>query len=251
LSHPTITFSLRFMLPFQPQGAKDQIYPPRLYINMKLLFLYTIFVIESFVKILICDGSTFSKASTQRKRRADATATDFITVADIQEYLSGTTDRRISSIAMIEPNQILEEDDSKKWPKIEFSMATNVPVTAPSTSTCDNTSRSNSILSILRTITPEPELLNAVTTQGMAYEWILSEDPAAETILKKPCDNIEKVQQRYALVVLYYATSGDSWTDNARWLSSEDECKWAKVTCHADHAVINALFLCTYIPIYV
>ena len=191
-----------------------------------------------------CDESSSTTKPIRRKRQAATTTADFITVADIADYLSGGSQRKISSIAMIEGNQVEIEDDAKKWPKLDFSMATDVPIVTPPPA-CDDTSRSNAILSILRTVTPESILLNTVTPQGMAFAWILSEDPAATTSLKNPCDNVRAIRQRFALVVLYYSTSGDSWIDKSGWLTTNDVCQWAKVACRADEPSIISLSLCT------
>jgi hypothetical protein len=210
---------------------------------LKTILLFVLFG-QYFVDLIFCDELSAPEKPLRRKRQAATSTSDVITVADIAEYLSGGNQRKISSIAMIEPNQVEIEDDTKRWPKIDFSMATNVPVVTPPPA-CDDTSRSNAVLSILRTVTPESVLLNTVTPQGMAFAWILSEDPAATTTLEKPCDNIRAIRQRFALAVLYYATSGDSWTDNARWLTTADACQWAKVMCHADQPTVIALRLCT------
>jgi hypothetical protein len=209
---------------------------------LKIILLVVLYG-QCFVDLIVCDESSASAKPLRRKRQVATTTSDVITVADIAEYLSGGNQRKISSIAMIEPNQAEVEDDAKRWPKIDFSMATDVPVVTPPPA-CDDTSRSNAVLSILRTVTPEAVLLNTVTPQGMAFAWILSEDPAATTTLEKPCDNIRGIRQRFALVTLYYATSGDSWTDNTRWLTTTDACQWAKVMCHADQPTVIALKLC-------
>ena len=206
-------------------------------------YLFTFLLACCVLDRIVCDESSSLAKPIRRKRQVAATTSDFVTVADIAEYLSGGNQRKISSIAMIEANQVEIEDDAKKWPKVDFSMATDVPVVAP-TPSCDDTSRSNAVLSILRTVTPESVLLNTVTPQGMAFAWTLSEDPAATTSLKYPCDNIRAIRQRYALVVLYYATSGDSWTDKTGWLTTEDVCQWAKIACRADEPTVIAFSLC-------
>jgi hypothetical protein len=213
----------------------------------KAFYLLNILLLHCLVDLIVSDGPTSVVKPMRRKRQVATTSTtsDFIiTVADIAEYLSGGNQRKISSIAMIEADQVETEDDAKKWPKVDFSMSTDVPVVAP-TPACDDTSRSNALLFILRTITPESVLFNTVTPQGMAFAWISSEDPAAATTLKNPCDNIRAIRQRYALVTLYYATSGDSWTDNTGWLTTADTCQWAKVACRADQPTVIALTLCT------
>ena len=53
-----------------------------------------------------------------------------------------------------------------------------------------------------------------------------------------PCTS-PTLNQRFALVTLYYATQGEDWIDNAGWLVDADECTWAKVTCNANSQVAN------------
>ncbi len=69
----------------------------------------------------------------------------------------------------------------------------------------------------------------------MAYQFLL-EDP----FLSDPCG--QRVEQRYGLATVYFATSGDSWTNNERWLGPVDECTWAGVTCN-DNLVVTELRL--------
>jgi hypothetical protein len=211
---------------------------------MRLYFLYFLLVGPSF-KGLVCDGTqSASTTSIRRKRRVTTTNSVFTTVADIENYLNGRYNHRAtSSMAMMEPMAILDTEVND-WPRRDLSMATDPPI-QPIPTCSDQLSRAEAILQILRTITPEPQLLNTVTAQGMAYQWMVSEDPAATTALKDPCNHILQIQQRYGLVVLYYATSGDSWMNNNGWLVLEDECSWSNVTCHADQPTVSALTLCT------
>jgi hypothetical protein len=73
------------------------------------------------------------------------------------------------------------------------------------------------------------------TPQKMAYDFILRRDPVS---LDSYMDEA-KIQQRYGLVTLFYATGGDTWTDNSGWLS-RDECGtigvfdqfWMGVSCN-------------------
>jgi hypothetical protein len=211
---------------------------------MQFFHLLTILLGQYLVVYISCDESS----SIRRKRRVATTSTDFITVTDIANYLSSGNQRSLLSTSRMDAKEMKKEGKVKKWPRVDFSMATDPPIVKPPPS-CDDTSRSNAILSILRVVTPEPELLNTVTPQGMAFAWILSEDPAATTILKKPCDVEPQVRQRYALAVLYYATSGDSWTNRNGWLSLEDECQWEKITCRADEPTVVALALCKYFTV--
>jgi hypothetical protein len=63
--------------------------------------------------------------------------------------------------------------------------------------------------------------------QTQAIRWLAFEDAGALV-------DESQVLQRYALVVLYYATGGvDLWDSNGEWLQSGiSECDWKGVTCN-------------------
>jgi hypothetical protein len=221
------------------------------YLHLLICSRMRIFVLPLLIvgQSLVCIGCHGSESATtnsvSRTRRRAASAVFYPTVQDIEDYLNGNH-RATSSISFVKPTSLLDEE-GKKWQKHVFSMVTDPPSQSPilPPPPCNNNlSRSDAILEILRSVTPEPTLLNTVTPQGMAYSWLVSEDPAATTTLINPCDHMMQIQQRYALAVLYYSTSGDSWTNRKGWLTFDDECTWAKVTCHADEPSVGALYLC-------
>ena len=73
----------------------------------------------------------------------------------------------------------------------------------------------------------EPEiLLNPKTPQGMAYSYLVNDDP----ILLDPCSS-STIEQRFGLTTLYYSTNGDGWSDSSGWLDDDDECNWFGVDC--------------------
>jgi hypothetical protein len=51
-----------------------------------------------------------------------------------------------------------------------------------------------------------------------------------------PC-TYPTVLQRYVLVTFYYATNGDSWSEQTDWLSEQPECLWFGVGCNENDAV--------------
>ncbi|CAB9501366.1 Leucine Rich Repeat [Seminavis robusta] len=56
--------------------------------------------------------------------------------------------------------------------------------------------------------------------QAKAYNWVL-EDPRVSQY------EDDRIQQRYALATLYFATDGDLWTHNDNWLAEPtNECNW-------------------------
>lgn len=72
----------------------------------------------------------------------------------------------------------------------------------------------------------DPALLDDPNSpQSMALEWITIEDPA-----KLSADD-EFVSQRYALAVLFFATSGSTWTNSRYWLTGSGYCLWYGVEC--------------------
>jgi hypothetical protein len=61
---------------------------------------------------------------------------------------------------------------------------------------------------------------NASSPQAKALDW-LQKDP-----LYHQYPNVYRLNQRYALAVLYYSTNGDSWDNSTGWLSDDSECTW-------------------------
>lgn len=78
--------------------------------------------------------------------------------------------------------------------------------------------------------------------QGKAADWLINQD---EYLI---CPDDPKVVQRFALAVIYFATNGDNWLQcsatgldpcgfedpfvgDSRFLSAENECDWAGISC--------------------
>jgi hypothetical protein len=102
------------------------------------------------------------------------------------------------------------------------------PVSSPPTifPNCFNLTREEAMEIILVEITEGPILTNPATAQGMAYRWLLNDDPAAVD----PCTYIT-LTQRYALATIYFSTVGDLWGTTTGWLEGINECMWFGVTC--------------------
>lgn len=96
-------------------------------------------------------------------------------------------------------------------------------VTPAPTPVCVEDDKEAFLLEILEPFTPESELLDMSTPQGMAYFFLVSEDPS---FVCSPT-----VIQRYGLATLYFATDGARWTNNDGWLSPTQECDWFGVEC--------------------
>ena len=73
-------------------------------------------------------------------------------------------------------------------------------------------------------VTPVDVFANELSPQYKALHWMAYED-----ILRRQPDTdfqIKKIIQRYALSVIYFATSGELWRHSALFLSNLDECSW-------------------------
>lgn len=67
----------------------------------------------------------------------------------------------------------------------------------------------------------QQSLLDPTSPQSKAMEWMM-EDPKHWSEIP-----LERKLQRYALVVIYYSTAGDTWVDSTSWLDhSTSECGW-------------------------
>ena len=66
-------------------------------------------------------------------------------------------------------------------------------------------------------------LWNDSTPQGKAIRWLAEEDG----LEVYPAES-ELLVQMYALAVIFYATGGDTWTENSHFLSNMSVCHWKK-----------------------
>ena len=92
------------------------------------------------------------------------------------------------------------------------------------------------------------------TPQNDAYQWLVYDDP------DYLCPEDDTLVTRYSLVVFYYSTRGDRWTncrapsagnveaeieanqdcpDGNAWLTSGSACDWSWVSCDASGNVVQ------------
>ena len=72
-----------------------------------------------------------------------------------------------------------------------------------------------------------PRPISAATPEEAAVIWLIENTNLS---VGNPSDEF-RLTQKYALLVLYYATQGDSWTNNDGWLDpNTDECEWNGIT---------------------
>jgi hypothetical protein len=96
--------------------------------------------------------------------------------------------------------------------------ATTSPSLHP-TATTSNLSVVDQFLSGLPRYSLEVAARNASSPQAKALAW-LQRDPQYNDY------ELHRLNQRYALAVLYLSTNGDSWKYTSGWLSNASECSW-------------------------
>jgi hypothetical protein len=92
---------------------------------------------------------------------------------------------------------------------------TERPTAAPST-----TSIVDQFLASLPAYSTDLAESDPDSPQAKALRW-LENDPQYYNYRR-----VYRLNQRYAMAVLYYSTSGDSWNYTTGWLSNDNECSW-------------------------
>jgi len=81
-------------------------------------------------------------------------------------------------------------------------------------------------------VSSEVALDNEDSPQGKAFLWVSTED-TIDPPLEPGTDDDAQIILRYVLVVFYYATGGDGWTNNEGWLGHLTECNWYGLQCNS------------------
>jgi hypothetical protein len=118
-------------------------------------------------------------------------------------------------------------------------LPTEAPVFTPE-QICSALPREVSMLNVLVNVTDETLLTDPSTPQGMAFAWLLNDDP----LQVDPCTYVT-ILQRYALATFSYSTGSDSWNQAIGWLSGQFECDWLGITCIGGD-LVTQLLLCKY-----
>ena len=87
--------------------------------------------------------------------------------------------------------------------------------------------RRNAILNKLYAISGEDQVKNEATPQNSAAKWIIDDDQM-QLLASSP-----QLEQRYAVVVLYYALGGSGWYNRTGYLTAANECRWFGIQCSA------------------
>ena len=110
---------------------------------------------------------------------------------------------------------------------LSMSIPTPAPTDGPPLACLEGTTRENYFLDLLSPVTERVLLRDPTTPQGMAFDWMLNQDPVFAV---DPC-YYPTTEQRYGLLTLYFSTSGAQWTNSSGWLGDSSECTWAGVVC--------------------
>lgn len=91
------------------------------------------------------------------------------------------------------------------------------------------TKRGHGILNKLLQISNPDSLTHKTSPQHHAMCWLIYKDPA-----KLSPSSAARLKQRYAAVVLFYATGGSNnkWKQSDGWLTKAHECKWHGINCN-------------------
>lgn len=83
----------------------------------------------------------------------------------------------------------------------------------------------------LASVSNDPDALQDPTApEWTTVRFMANNDPAGLDPTDTSPDNLARINQRYALLLLYFGSSEDSWTNQENWLNA-DECTWYGVTC--------------------
>ena len=81
-------------------------------------------------------------------------------------------------------------------------------------------------------LSSDPSVLERnVSPQGLALDWLTNEilDGTDGDMMDD-----SRIEARYALATLFFATAGSKWTDSTRFITSAHECDWKGVSCNSD-----------------
>lgn len=116
------------------------------------------------------------------------------------------------------------------------SYSTGAPISVPAYSSDEVAKLDEIFLQIPGTSVQNIVDLN--TPQGKAREWMINSDEKIDV------NDEQRVQQRYTLCVLHFATNGDSWTKKLNWLKPEkSECEWFGIFCNNLNGIIRSIDL--------
>jgi hypothetical protein len=209
---------------------------------------------------LPCSGREESETGGTLRKKRFQTPKDSIDrvlssdqdMEDLWERASRIAKREIDAFRLLESSSL---DFSMSMPSVDMPSEDTParppvprPTQAPDASPIGPTpapggclmgrTREEYIFDVLTPITDADVLNDPETPQGMAFNYLATDDPG----LEDPCSS-DTIEQRYGLTAFYYSTQGAEWTDNTGWLGEGDQCTWFGVTCGNDTASVLQLVL--------
>lgn len=96
------------------------------------------------------------------------------------------------------------------------------------------TSNIKKFLSLI-SVNGKTTFLDPNTPESLAQQFLAIKDP----LRLDPMNPIQqwRIQQRYALITLWYQSNGPSWTVSDSWILDNDECKWYGIECNENGEV--------------
>jgi len=71
-----------------------------------------------------------------------------------------------------------------------------------------------------------------------ALHWLANVD---EMELAIDSSQVDRLAQRYVMVLLYYSTAGWCWSNQINWLSAQSECRWDTTSCVDESTTIREI----------
>lgn len=123
-----------------------------------------------------------------------------------------------------------------KFSPFEVTYTTDTPSSPPAYSPEEIKMLDNAFLKVPGT--SNENVFDKNTPQGKGRDWMINSDAGINV------DKEQRVQQRYILCVLYFATNGDFWKKKFNWLNAErSECEWYGVTCNTENNITEMIDL--------
>ena len=69
-----------------------------------------------------------------------------------------------------------------------------------------------------------------------AIRWLVYDDPANYTI---QATDLSYLEERYVMVLLYFALNGMDWVENTNYLTSSPVCSWDHIECNSLEVVTD------------
>lgn len=115
-------------------------------------------------------------------------------------------------------------------PKLVFTYSTASPTFSPVYSPEEIKMLDEAMMNAFGT--SEVNIFDMNTPQGKGRDWMINSDSGIVMDAQRTPQSVsQRVQQRYILSVLYFATNGDFWKE--KWMNPvRPECNWHGVTCN-------------------